>query len=231
VHSSEGKERVANLNRLGGTPEELNRAFHQAHTDLQRAKDDLRNAERTTQVRYICPSHRMSTDAAPKRLKTALMDRFNRWKKFRRFISSRARIAFSYNLIERNYRGSLIIDPVRKVLDTKVEPDITKTSAQGRQTKTLSGGEKSFSTICLLLSLWEAMGSPIRALDEFDVFMDSVNRDVSVRMLIKAARRSVGRQFILITPQAMDNIVPDEDVRIIRLGDPERRQTTLPFGR
>ncbi|CAG8747645.1 15581_t:CDS:1, partial [Dentiscutata heterogama] len=28
--------------------------------------------------------------------------------------------------------------------------------------KSLSGGEKSFSTICLLLALWEAMGCPIR---------------------------------------------------------------------
>jgi chromosome segregation ATPase len=48
----------------------------------------------------------------------------------------------------------------------QVEPDITRKSDTGRQTKTLSGGEKSFSTICMLLSLWEAMGSPIRCLDE-----------------------------------------------------------------
>lgn len=48
----------------------------------------------------------------------------------------------------------------------QVEPDIAKLSDTGRQTKTLSGGEKSFSTICLLLSIWEAMGSPIRCLDE-----------------------------------------------------------------
>lgn len=60
----------------------------------------------------------------------------------------------------------------------------------------MSGGEKSFSTICLLLSLWDAMGCPIRgefnsrmipglysyyvALDEFDVYMDAVNRYVLV---------------------------------------------------
>jgi chromosome segregation ATPase len=57
-----------------------------------------------------------------------------------------------------------------QVLDTnaeqQVEPDITRKSDKGRQTKTLSGGEKSFSTICMLLALWEAMGSPIRCLDE-----------------------------------------------------------------
>jgi chromosome segregation ATPase len=37
--------------------------------------------------------------------------------------------------------------------------------------KSLSGGEKSYSTICLLLSLWASMRNPFRALDEFDVFM------------------------------------------------------------
>ena len=109
----------------------------------------------------------------------------------------------------------------------QVEPDITRASAAGRQTKTLSGGEKSFSTICLLLSLWEAMGSPIRCLDEFDVFMDNVNRDVSMKMMIQAARRSVSRQFILITPQSMANVTLGNDVKIIKMSDPERGQTTL----
>jgi structural maintenance of chromosomes protein 6 len=77
-----------------------------------------------------------------------------------------AKSAFSYLLSERNFRGDLTLDHEAKLLDMKVEPDITKESAKGRQTTTLSGGEKSFSTICLLLSIWEAMGSPIRCLDE-----------------------------------------------------------------
>jgi len=114
-------------------------------------------------------------------------------------------------------------------MDISVEPDISKSSDKGRQTKTLSGGEKSFSTICLLLSIWEAMGSPIRCLDEFDVFMDNVNRDISMKMMIQAARRAVGRQFILITPQSMGNVQLGSDVKIHKMSDPERGQTTLPF--
>lgn len=117
----------------------------------------------------------------------------------------------------------------RKELDIKVEPDLSKTSDAGRATKTLSGGEKSFSTICLLLSIWEAMGSPIRCLDEFDVFMDNVNRATSMGMMIQAARRSVGRQFILITPQSMNSVALGDDVKVHRMSDPERGQTALPF--
>ena len=33
--------------------------------------------------------------------------------------------------------------------------------------RSLSGGEKSFSTICLLLSLWESIGCPIRCLGTY----------------------------------------------------------------
>ena len=120
-------------------------------------------------------------------LKFALIERQNRWRKFRKYISARARAQFTYLLSERSFRGALKTDHRRRTLDLQVnicyliqiqmfivpnnaiflqvEPDETR-SGKGRQTKTLSGGEKSFSTICLLLSLWEAMGSPIRCLDE-----------------------------------------------------------------
>lgn len=61
--------------------------------------------------------------------------------------------------------------------------------------------------------------------------MDSVNRERSMKMIIQAARRSIGRQFIFITPQAMNNVDHAPDVKIIRMSDPERNQTALNFGR
>ena len=91
------------------------------------------------------------------------------------------------------------------------------------------------------------MGAPIRALDEFDVFMDSVNRDISMEMMIRFARASVGKQFILITPQSMSKIdLTDPDIKVTkyvrnlnlfglltnlsrRMRDPERGQKTLQF--
>lgn len=123
----------------------------------------------------------------------------------------------------------MLLNHSDKLLDISVEPDSTRASDSGRQAKTLSGGEKSFSTICLLLSIWEAMGSPIRCLDEFDVFMDSVNRAQSMELMIQAARRAVGRQFILITPQSMNNVKMGSDVKVIKMSDPERGQGTLNF--
>src|SRR6202000_310309 len=116
---------------------------------------------------------------------------------------------------ERGFRGQLHIDHKRKEMDIAVEPDITRRSAEGRSAKTLSGGEKSFSQICLLLSVWDAMGVPIRCLDEFDVFMDAVNRSTSVRLLVDGARDSSGGQFILISPSTRADIMRAADINTV----------------
>ncbi|MCJ1432580.1 Structural maintenance of chromosomes protein 6 [Xylographa pallens] len=163
-------------------------------------------------------------------LKLSLHNRRKRWERFQKLITTRARNAFVLMLSHRGHRGKLAIDHKTRLLELIVQPDETQTS-KGRQTKTLSGGEKSFSTICLLLALWEAMGAPVRCLDEFDVFMDSVNRDISMGLLIAAARGAMGRQFIFITPQGMNNADSKMDIKIIKLQDPERNQRTLDFRR
>jgi hypothetical protein len=46
-----------------------------------------------------------------------------------------------------------------------------------------------------------------------------------------AARRSIGRQFILITPGSKTDITISADVRVKELAEPERGQATLNFRR
>ncbi|RVD81718.1 uncharacterized protein DFL_009568 [Arthrobotrys flagrans] len=165
-------------------------------------------------------------------LQQAFEERMERWGYFRKYISVQARYQFRFLMSEREFDGKLAFDHKRGILQLRVQPSQQATDTQ-RNTKTLSGGEKSFSQICLLLALWEAMGSPFRCLDEFDVFMDAVNRGVSMGLIIKAARNSVGKQFILITPQDVSTKGIDEtaDVRIVRMPDPQRNQTRLQVRR
>ena len=50
-------------------------------------------------------------------------------------------------------------------------PDYLKTTRKTSNTKTLSGGERSYTTVSLLVAMWAVMSCPVVAVDEFDVFM------------------------------------------------------------
>ncbi|KAK4236944.1 P-loop containing nucleoside triphosphate hydrolase protein [Achaetomium macrosporum] len=202
------RARLENAERRRGMSEqEVHHYFEETKKAYDKVQNDLQSIIR-----------------ANNRLRESLTLRLEKWRKFQRYISSQSRANFIYLLSERGFRGKLLLDHERKALDLQVEPDRTEKRAAGRSTKTLSGGEKSFSSICLLLAIWEAMGSPLRCLDEFDVFMDNVNRAISTNMLITAARRSVNRQYIFITPNAIEGRnALDKDVKIIRLKDPRQR--------
>ncbi|EHL00656.1 putative Structural maintenance of chromosomes protein 6 [Glarea lozoyensis 74030] len=198
--------------KQGGTDKEINDRYVAANKKFQEAKSTRAELEDLLEV-----------------LRHSFAKRLDMFRRFQQHISARSRINFQYLLSERAFRGILNIDHKSKQLDVHVEPDNTTKSGKGRKTKTLSGGEKSFSSICLLLALWEAMGAPLRCLDEYDVFMDDVNRDVSTKMIISAARRSVGRQFILITPKALGSGAGDDadDVKVIKLKDPRNPQQQI----
>ena len=58
----------------------------------------------------------------------------------------------------------------------------------------LSGGERSITTICLLLSLWQIVRSPIRCLDEYEVFMDSSHKTTATGLLSKTAKHDTATQ-------------------------------------
>lgn len=161
-----------------------------------------------------------------KGLKLAMGIRMDTWHAFRKHISLRTKQQFSYYLGQRGYRGSIEFDHKAHTLDLRVITDESNPNAKDKDPKALSGGEKSFSTICLLMSLWEALGCPIRCLDEFDVFMDQVNRHIAMQTMVQTARASDKKQYIIITPLDVSSNFAS-GVRIHKMADPERGQTAL----
>lgn len=127
--------------------------------------------------------------------------------------------SFERSLALRGFKGELQFNFTEESLTMLVQ---TKNDAQKRTTESLSGGEKSFTQIALLLAIWKMMDSKIRGLDEFDVFMDSVNRSVSIKLLLNELRQYPKSQSIFITPQdiAVVGDLDSSDVKIHRMTDP-----------
>ncbi|WEJ93315.1 Structural maintenance of chromosomes protein 6 [Yamadazyma tenuis] len=127
--------------------------------------------------------------------------------------------SFEEALDARNFKGKLVVDVSQKTLTMMVAPQDT---TEGRNVESLSGGEKSFTQVAFLLSIWKVMNSKVRGLDEFDVFMDSVNRTVSIQLLLEELKRVPNSQTIFITPQDINTIanLSKDSVRIHRMSSP-----------
>ncbi|CEI95165.1 hypothetical protein RMCBS344292_09361 [Rhizopus microsporus] len=152
-----------------------------------------------------------------------LSHRVERWETFRDYIALAAKTYFAYYLLKRGDEGTLKFNHRAKKLDIRVATgDQYSKGSRQKDSRSLSGGEKSYSQISLLLSLWQSISSPVICLDEFDVFMDAVNRKQTMNMIMNAAGDN-SSQYILITPQDASNLVPGPYVTIHRLADPERR--------
>ena len=132
------------------------------------------------------------------------------WRKARAQICVQASIGFTVCVSKRNFDGRLRFNHVQGSLGVDVSvrgeqyylhqvttPNaVTQTHvaapSQGghptRAPKNLSGGERSFTLVSLLISLWDTVPSPIRCLDEWDVFLDHVNRGIAGKMLVREAQ-------------------------------------------
>ena len=123
---------------------------------------------------------------------------------------------FGVRLEARGYSGEIKIDYERLKLVLTVNPE-GQSDEKRRDMRTLSGGEKSYSTISLILSLWDSMQPPFRILDEFDVFMDMINRRIALDQIIDYAKESKKFQYIFLTPLNTSNIKTGKELSIVRL--------------
>uniref|UniRef100_A0A9J8A7F3 Structural maintenance of chromosomes protein 6 n=1 Tax=Cyprinus carpio carpio TaxID=630221 RepID=A0A9J8A7F3_CYPCA len=151
------------------------------------------------------------------------------YSELRMYLSVRCKYYFDSMLSQRGYIGKMTFDHKNETLSISVQPG-EGGKASLSDMRSLSGGERSFSTVCFVLSLWAIAEAPFRALDEFDVYMDMVNRRISMDMMLKIAASQRYRQFIFLTPQSMSSLPDNRLIHILRLSDPDRSQSAIPFG-
>lgn len=144
--------------------------------------------------------------------------RFNQLKRLKAYFAFKVRNKFSQVLKVRTMHGTVRFDYKAGKLDLEIAPRGDK---QKTNTKALSGGERSYSTIAFLIALWSCCDSPFYFLDEYDVFTDQVNRFVMTKILIHEALLKKD-QFAFLTPQDMSSIRAEQNITIHRFADPIR---------
>lgn len=93
-----------------------------------------------------------------------------------------------------------------------------KKKKETKDLKGLSGGERSFVTASLVMSLWEVMEQPFRMMDEFDVFMDMMNRKLVMDLLVElATKKFPHNQFIFFTPQGIKELKKVDGLQVFEM--------------
>jgi len=91
------------------------------------------------------------------------------------FVERTVSSKFRHYMRKKGHFGKIVVRRKEKKLEigVRIGSDKKKESVI-KDLKQLSGGERSFATVAFALALGGETDTPFRAMDEFDVFMDSV---------------------------------------------------------
>ena len=126
-----------------------------------------------------------------------LHHRTKEWEQMKDHVRRRLSIEFRIIMRKQGHEGGLDIDYDAGKLDMRVHMASHDGATQVVNSKTLSGGERSFTQVALIMALQKFSGSPMCIYDEFDVFMDSINRGNSIKILLGAALGDKRNQYHL----------------------------------
>ncbi|NXD55698.1 SMC6 protein, partial [Corvus moneduloides] len=179
------REKINSESSHRGNREEIIQQFRYARERYEDASNKVKNLKRFIAV-----------------LDEVMTERLKVYRQFLRSLSMQCKLHFEHLLRVRGCSGNIIFDHKNETLSITVQPR-EEEKASRSDLRSLSGGERSFSTVCFILSLWNISESPFRCMDEFDVYMDMVNRRIAIDMILERADFQRHRQFILFTPLTM----------------------------
>jgi len=222
--------------RVGTARGKLEKQYKELTNRIQRAEEEqgktveeLEDAERKTRRAYNRLKTQLANVRAPlNMIQESLRTRSELHQSNLTTASRSTKHYFNYYMTRSGKSGKINFNHEDKTLSLVVNMNVEKDKAgvgkaeRVTDTKSLSGGERSFSTTAFVLALGREMESPFRAMDEFDVFMDGINRKITMDMLHEFAMENPTRQFIFITPQDISAIKVDDKVHIQRMKPPRR---------
>jgi chromosome segregation ATPase len=155
-----------------------------------------------------------------------------RWHNGLRDSTETVKEKFDKYLGEKGLSGTLKFSHTEETLHIITRTDSTDKNTTCSDVSQLSGGEKSYTTLSLLLALGHTTECPFRLMDEYDVFMDEGSRQLSLDMLTKYSLKpsQISRQFIIITPNNLNHVISTDKIKIIQMQPPDRRERSAAGG-
>ncbi|KAL3161007.1 hypothetical protein ABBQ38_009393 [Trebouxia sp. C0009 RCD-2024] len=183
----------------------------------------LRHAE----VQSQCKEHKerlLKLQSTYYMLKTACEKRMFDLHRIDRALEESVNTRFNFYMYKKGHTGMIKVKRATEEKPGTLEIKV-RIGGHGANTgnvkdlKQLSGGEKSYTTVAFALALGEWTQSPFRAMDEFDVFMDAINRRVAMENLFSNSLEHPDLQFIFLTPQDI-NAVEEAKKNLAARGNP-----------
>ena len=165
-------------------------------------------------------------------LEADYIERKNKWTKGLKNSTRRVKKYFDQYLNLKGLSGKAKFDHSEHTLQLVARTDNLDVNTTCTDVRQLSGGEKSFTTLCLLFALGHVSECPFRLMDEYDVFMDEGTRKLTLQMLIDYALNNSqkSRQFIIITPNNLNHVKTNSNIKIIQMQPPDRRERSAAGG-
>ncbi|KAH9678471.1 Structural maintenance of chromosomes protein 6B [Citrus sinensis] len=191
----------------GSTPEQLSAQVNRLNQRLKHESHQYSESIEDLRMLYEEKEHKIlrkqqTYQAFREKVRACREALDSRWGKFQRnatLLKRQLTWQFNGHLGKKGISGKININYEEKTLSIEVKMPQDASSSNVRDTRGLSGGERSFSTLCFALALHEMTEAPFRAMDEFDVFMDAISRKISLDTLVDFALAQ-GSQWIFITP-------------------------------
>ncbi|VAI30761.1 unnamed protein product [Triticum turgidum subsp. durum] len=219
VAGSTPEQLSAKINRLKQRFDQESRRYAESIDDLRALHDKKERKILRKQQLYAGFRVKLNKFIAVQSCQKALD---LRWKKFQRnagLLKRQLTWLFNEHLGKKGISGFINVDYKSKVLSVELTMPQDASRDTVRDTRGLSGGERSFSTLCFTLALHGMTEAPFRAMDEFDVFMDAVSRKISLDTLVDFAVAQ-GSQWVFITPHDISMVKPGDRVKKQQMAAP-----------
>ncbi|KAH8392678.1 hypothetical protein KR200_010734 [Drosophila serrata] len=188
--------------------EQLNYNVEEVESELSVLRDNL--GQQANQLKVV--------ESVMQKLRIAYHQRAQQFQKSRHHFFTMVQFQFEQALSMRKFKVSFDTNDRDRTWKINVFPP---SGNETSNTRSLSGGERSFTTVSLLKGLWSTSDHPFYFLDEYDVFTDEVNRKFITEILIDEGKQCQNRQFCFLTPQDTE-VKASNFITVHKLEAPDR---------